>query len=128
VNGLACENDRSSRREVANTSCSKRCGRKLLSKNSIAEYKARPVKRLRRPAIDTSKVRKVEAEIANLVQGRRRRYPLSIACGTVGSAEKELREFCRITWEQILSSTTAALDREFVLRCSDSASHSSPVS
>lgn len=60
----------------------------LLSKDSIAEYKARAVKRLRRPAIDTSKVRKVEAEIANLVQGRRRRYPLSIACGMVGSLRR----------------------------------------
>jgi site-specific DNA recombinase len=66
VNGRACSNGQRFRRDVMEDRLTTAIRTDLLSEASVERFKAKVRRRLLRPAVDAARVRKLEAEVANI--------------------------------------------------------------
>jgi hypothetical protein len=67
VNGKVCANDQRFRRDVMEHRLTTAIRTVLLSDASIEQFKAKLIRRLRGPAVDAKRVKKLETEVANMV-------------------------------------------------------------
>jgi hypothetical protein len=66
VNGKVCSNDQRFRRDIMEDRLLAAIKLELLSDASIERFKAKLLRRLRRPAVDAARVKNLETEVANI--------------------------------------------------------------